>query len=422
MRIRIDTLGCRLNQAEMQSLATVLTGRGHQIVTGGAADAVVINSCVVTTQSERKTRALIARALRGGAEGAPPRVVVTGCFAEEVRREAGVVFLSNDYKHRIADVLETWDPEALPGPAEADRFALPAALRAGTTRVNLKIQDGCANHCAYCIIPRVRGVPRSKPRAQIVEECAALIGAGYREIVLAGVMVGNYRDGDHDLAALLAALLELPGSFRLHLSSLSPAAVTPALLELVTHEKLVRHLHLSLQSGSDRVLARMNRRYAAADYRAIVAALRGRDGAFNLTTDVIVGFPGEDEDDLAATLSLMRDAAFSHVHTFRFTPRPGTAAASMDGVVAEAVKNRRSRAVMRLAAELKDDYYRSMDGREGTFLAERGYRNGLTRGFTDYYVPCACAGPLTANVLYRCVMRHVPGEERMRAEILGPAD
>ena len=293
--------------------------------------------------------------------------------------------MPNDYKHLIPEIIGRWEDFVPPPPAPDARFSFAPPVKSSTSRVYLKIQDGCDNYCSYCIVPLVRGASQSKPADRVAGELARLVEAGYREIVLAGVMIGNYRDGGADLAALAARLLSAEGRFRLHLTSISPVSVTPALIDLLAHEKIVRHLHLSLQSGSDRILAAMNRPYnRGASYIALVDRIRERIPDFNFTTDVIVGFPGETDGDFEDTLALIRDAGFSHVHTFRFSPRPGTKAASMADSVPEIVKTERSGRVIELSARQKRAYLRRFEGRESLFLSERT-RRGITTGFNEYY-------------------------------------
>ncbi len=398
MKIRISSFGCRLNQAEIQSVATSLRENGHELVEGGDADVHIINTCVVTGSSEGKARRLVSQAIRAAGTGGGGRVIVTGC-AESLRETKGLVFVGNDHKYLIPDIVEHWQIAGRIGEHAPSRFVFDAPLGTSRTRVHMKIQDGCDRFCAYCIIPGVRGVPQSRPAEDIFAEFDSLIGKGFKEIVLTGVMIGNYSSGRYDLAALVSSLLKKDGDFRLHLSSLNPDSVTPGLTDLLGHDKIVRHLHLSLQSGSDIVLARMNRRYTGKDYMRIIDRVRNYFPLFNFTTDIIVGFPGETESDFADTMSLIRDAGFSHVHTFRFSPRPGTAAASMGDTVTEAVKSKRSAAVTGLYKAQKSAYYSAFDGMRTVLLSER-FRNGYTSGFNEFYVPVVVAGKLERNRFY----------------------
>jgi threonylcarbamoyladenosine tRNA methylthiotransferase MtaB len=236
----------------------------------------------------------------------------------------------------------------------------------------------------------------------VIDEFRRLIETGYRELVLTGVMIGNYRDGSTGLSDLVASLLAIPGEFRVHLASISPASVSPELIGLLGHEKMVRHLNLSLQSGSDAVLAVMNRRYTSEQYRSLVRQIRDAAGDFNLTTDVIVGFPGESEADFCRTMELIRDTGFSHIHTFRYSPRPGTASHAMNDDVPEEIKKERSERIHALSMEEKKKYYRRFHGRESVILTEKS-RRGKTRGFNNYYVPIEMDGAYEPNRLMKVI-------------------
>jgi len=387
MKVRITSLGCRLNQSEIESVSTALQEAGHSVVFTGPADVYIINACAVTSRSERKTRQLIYRAMEMCGAHDPGRIIVTGCAGEETRRDSNITYVSNDRKYlipRLVAGMKLSDIEQM----EAARFAYHAPLRCSTNRVNLKIQDGCDNFCAYCIIPFMRGAPVSRPAADVVAEFRLLLEHGYREIILTGVNIGKYNDCGRDLASLVESLLAVNGEYRLHLTSLDPEAAPERLTSLFAHPAMVKHLHLSLQSGSDAVLKRMNRPYSSAMYMDAVDRLKKTDSLFNFTTDIIVGFPGETESEFKETMALARLVPFSHVHTFRYSPRPGTAAAAMSDAVPEAVKSERSEAVIRLFTEQKKEYYARFSGTESTMLTEK-VRNGMTTGFNEYYVPVA---------------------------------
>ncbi|PKL39922.1 MAG: hypothetical protein CVV44_06785 [Spirochaetae bacterium HGW-Spirochaetae-1] len=388
MKIRILSLGCRLNMAEIQSVSTELQDCGHEIVTTGPADVYIVNSCSVTVTSERKTRKLVYQSLREMGSDPAARVIVTGCGAGEERCVDNVYYLSNDYKYLIPELVTDWNLFDSLDVSMASRFQYRPALKSSRTRINLKVQDGCDNFCSYCIIPFVRGAPVSRSLTDITDEFRELVAAGYREFLLAGVMVGHYRDGNADLAGLVEHLLGQEGDFRLHLSSLSPPSMTPWLINLLEHDKMVRHLNLSLQSGSDRILTKMNRRYTRRDYLDTIEDIRKKMPLFNFTTDIIVGFPGETKEDHDDTLACITEAGFSHIHTFRYSPRPGTAAAAMEDTVSESIKSERSAEVISLYTGQKRRYYGLFDGGTSRFLSER-FRSGITRGFNEYYVPVA---------------------------------
>ncbi len=399
MKIKISSLGCRLNQSEIQSVSTALQDMGHEIIHGDDADVFIINSCTVTQRSEGKTRRLVHHAADAARNRPGARIIVTGCSAQTPLLEGNIYYLPNDYKYMIPDLVGNWDIFEDLTPAADARFHFPPPLRSSTSRVNLKIQDGCDNFCSYCIVPLVRGLPRSKPSGQVLEEFRRIIGAGYREIILTGVMIGQYDDAGLDLAGLVRLLLSVEGRYRIHLTSLMPIYVTPELVGLFSHGNMVKHLHLSLQNGSDSILKRMNRPYTPEQYLALVGRIREAVPDFNFTTDVIVGFPGETERDLLDTLGLIGDVGFSHVHTFRYSPRPGTAAASMDDSVPEQAKRERSGRVIGLSERLKRNYYGRFNGRESVLLSERS-RGGITTGFNEYYAPVEVEEKLTPNEFF----------------------
>ncbi len=419
MKIRITNLGCRLNRSEIESISTALQEMGHEIVPGDDADLFIINSCAVTLKSQGATMRHLKRfselaARRGG------RVIMAGCVAERLRREGNVFHVPNDHKAMIPEIVERWEDFGAPPAPESARFDYTLPVRASTTRANLKIQDGCGNFCSYCIVPLVRGAPRSKPRDLVLDECARLVAAGFREIVLTGVMIGNYsREGSGDgseLADLAGAILDLPGRFRLHLTSLMPVCVTPKLTELLGHEKMVKHLHLSLQSGSDAVLRRMNRPYGRKEYLSLSGRLRAAVPDINLTTDIIAGFPGETERDFLDTLGLVRDAGLSRVHAFRYSPRPGTAAAAMPDQVPEKVRRERSARLISVSEALALAYRARFQGRRSLFLSERA-RGGRTSGFNEYYLPIEVAGTLPRGEFYSVITRLQPEREALAGDV-----
>jgi threonylcarbamoyladenosine tRNA methylthiotransferase MtaB len=417
MNIKIVSLGCRLNQSEIESVATELINRGHEITQAGNADVFIINSCAVTLRSEGKTRQLLNRALRASGSGsASMRIIVAGCAAGRLRREGKVYHVPNSHKYLIPELIGDWSSFDRMRDLPDSRFNLTPPVRCSTCRVNLKIQDGCGNFCSYCIVPLVRGAPRSKPVSQVKEEFSRLIGAGYKEIILTGVMIGQYQSDGVGLADLSKELLAFRGRFRIHLSSLTPTYLDEGLMDVLGHEKMVKHLHLSLQSGSDAILERMNRSYSAGRYISLAESIKKKIPDFNLTTDVIVGFPGESEVDFENTLNLIREVGFSHVHTFRYSPRPGTAAARMADAVPNPVKSDRSRKVIAVSDELKRTYYSHFNGRESMFLSERT-RKGITTGFNEYYVPVEVKERLARNEFFTVKTEHEPGRLRLAGTI-----
>lgn len=368
------TLGCRLNQAESDLMAEELAARGLAAAAPGQEpDVVVINTCTVTREATKASRAAIRRAVRAH-PGA--RVVVTGCYAvsdpEEVAAIDGVdVVLGNDGKEAIGAVLAGAAPTApllsigLRRPPEA-----PARVRA-----NLKVQTGCDEHCSFCIIPATRGPLRSLDADALVAEARRRVAAGARELVLTGVHLGKYgydRGGDErDLVALLERLLAIDGLWRLRLSSILSRHLSPELLGLMAAEpRLCRHLHVPLQAGHDDVLAAMHRPYRVADYLAAVERAQEAVPGVALATDVIVGFPGESDEHFAATLAVVQRVGFSKLHVFRYSERPGTPAEHLPGAVPPEVKRARSGELIALGNELRARFLGAHLGRPLEVLVE----------------------------------------------------
>jgi threonylcarbamoyladenosine tRNA methylthiotransferase MtaB len=372
-RIAFHTLGCKVNQYETQALSERFAALGFHVVSPDEkADVYVVNSCTVTGIADRKSRNFARRSKRLNPDAL---TVLAGCYAEtspdELKevKEIDLLVGSAD-KERLPELIMERITGLQPGrsaeaggkgPAsEQDRGTVSASCAAhtperapgvtglaGRARGYIKIEDGCDRYCSYCIVPRARGAVRSRAQEDIVAEARALISNGYKELVLTGVNAALYgSDGDcgHGVIAVVDAVSGIDGDFRIRLSSLEPTVIDAAYArELVKRERLCPHLHLSLQSGSDRILSAMRRGYAMSDYLRIVDVLKNHDPLFSVTTDLIVGFPGETEVDHEASLQAVRDVGFSHIHAFRYSRRPGTPAAGMDGQVPSAVKAERSR-------------------------------------------------------------------------------
>ncbi len=399
MKIKMTSLGCRLNQSEADSISTLLQMRGHEVTTDNDADIFIINACAVTLRSERKTRQLMYRAMNFTGEGQPGKIIVTGCSGESIISDKNITYISNDHKYLIPDLVEgNISPEELKGEV-AGRFKFPPPVKSSTNRVNLKIQDGCDNFCSFCIIPSLRGTPVSKPMRQIKEEFHRLIDSGYREIILSGVNIGKYSDNGRKLAFLVSQLLNFAGDYRIHLTSMDPDLTDDELLSLFGESNMVKHLHLSLQSGSNTVLKRMNRDYKAEKYLKVVERLKSIDRDFNFTTDIIVGFPGETQEEFRETEELVREVGYSHIHTFRFSPRPGTVAATMPDQVREQIKTERSSAITELFLKQKRDYYKRFNNRESLLLTEK-VRGNMTTGHNEYYIPVEVSHRLERNSFY----------------------
>lgn len=385
MKVYFVTLGCKLNQSETERLAREFARAGHQVVLSPReADLCVVNSCAVTRAAARRSRQVARRARR-----ANPRIVtvLTGCYAEVAPEAASgiegvALVVGNRDKERLLEIL------ADRGYGAESPVPYPSPLF--HTRAFVKIQDGCNMGCAFCIIPLARGRERSRPSSEIIAEIRDLVAAGHKEIVLTGVQLSAYgRDGaagpKASLRDLVARILDQTGVARLRLSSLAPWTLNPSLLALWGDPRLCRHLHLSLQSGSDAVLRRMRRPYTTARYAGAVEMARGMIPDLAITSDVIVGFPGETEAEFQEGLRFVERMAFARLHVFRYSPRPGTKAASMPHQVPHDVKQARSQAMIELGRRSAERFRRQFLGRRLDVLWETREGDRWT-GFTDNYI------------------------------------
>lgn len=412
--VAFATLGCRLNQVDSLELQARLESRGFRTVAAGQpADVVIVNTCTVTARAEVSDRQAIRRAARSSPGS---RVVVTGCWAQtspgQVAAVPGVdLVVGNADKHRLpelverllADARERGVPERRHVSDIGSLHAVPEpvtpARGAGRSRAFLKVQDGCRHRCAFCVVPLARGPSRSVPPGVVLAQARRLAADGHRELVLTGVDLGDYGAGlvpRPTLAALVGDLASVPGLRWVRLSSVLPAYFTPALVEAVTRSALVAsHLHVPLQSGSDRVLRRMRRPYTIARYRDLVERLAAGIPALGLGTDVIVGFPGETAADFDATVALVEALPFSYLHVFPYSPRRGTEAAGHEGRVDDRVVARRSRVLRELGRAKNLAFRRALVGRtlEVLVLERRDPATGGLIGLTGNYVEVVFGGP-----------------------------
>ena len=397
-RIYLDSTGCRLNQSEMESLARQLAGQGRQIVAAPAqADLCILNTCAVTREAERKSRQMVRRVARAARHANPDvQVLLTGCYATlspaEMSALPGVSRVVNNVeKEKLLTILEP-DGQA---PAEPT-WQLPD----GRTRALVKVQDGCDNRCTFCVTTIARGPGRSRPPAEVLAEIQALQAAGYQEAVLTGVHLGSYgqergggkRQGT-TLQTLIQTILSQTSIPRLRLSSLEPWDLEPAFFELWQNPRLCRQLHLPLQSGSAGVLRRMGRRTMPGAYRALATAALDAIPDLALTTDLIVGFPGESEAEFEQSLAFVREIEFARLHVFGYSPRPGTAAARMEGQLPRSIIKERSKNMRELGTQKQELFLRRFLGRTLDVLWESPAGENLWRGHTDNYIRVTAASP-----------------------------
>lgn len=421
-RAALHTLGCRLNQSETAALAAAFTRRGYRIVPFGApAEVVVINSCSVTADAERECRKLV----RGVARRSPDAfIAITGCYAQvgsdTLRRMPGVdLIVGSEDKLRLAALVdadlthpESAHPESALPESEArvvvrrprrGNFVQPhTGLYPDHTRANLKIQDGCNVGCSFCIIPRTRGGARSRRLDDVLREARALVEAGHQELVITGVNLGSYACAGADFAALLARLDALPGLQRLRISSIEPSTLTDAVLDLVARSpRICRHLHVPVQSGDDAVLAGMRRPYRRRDLRRLFERAQARIPELALGTDVMVGFPGEDDAAFQRTLELVTESGFTSLHVFCYSPRPGTAATRRPASVPRHVVRSRSRRLHEIDRRLRAARAARFVGRTLGVLFEERKADGHWEGLTDNYLRVAVAAAADAPLANR---------------------
>lgn len=403
MKVFLDSIGCRLNQSEIETMARQLLAAGHELVTDAAqADKVILNTCAVTRQAAGDAR---KRTRRYHRQNQTAEIVLTGCYAtvapDALKRVEGAGrIVPNRDKERLIQIL---DPDArhdLPifehEPILRDFLSGPL----GNTRAFVKVQDGCDNRCTFCITTVARGPGRSRRLGDVVHEIQALAAAGYREAVLTGVHLGSYGHdfgNEHGLRDLVAAILDHTDIPRLRLSSLEPWDIDGAFFSLWQNPRLLPHLHLPLQSGSDRVLRRMARRTRRDSFRHLVSAAREAIPDLNLSTDIICGFPGETETDFRQSLDFVREIGFARLHVFTYSPRPGTAAATMPQQIPKTERKERTRRMIALGDELSLAFHAQFEGQERDVLWESVLSAGddglRWRGYTDNYIRVTAPGP-----------------------------
>lgn len=406
--VAFATLGCKLNQVESQELCGLLEARGYRTVGfDEPAQVYVINTCTVTAKADYSDRQMIRRAI---ARNPDALIVATGCYAQTdpqaIARIPGVdLIVGHQEKYGLAELLESLEKRAEPlirvGEIRSARSVpvAPPSRRLGRSRAFVKIQDGCQHRCAFCIVPYARGPSRSQAPEVVLEQVGQAVQSGSREVVLTGVDMGHYGwdlAPRTTLAALLLRVAEVPGLGRLRLSSILPAYFTPELIDVVTGSSLIApHLHIPLQSGSDRLLRSMRRPYNTKLYRSLVERLSSAIPDLGLGADVIVGFPGEGEGDFEETLGFIEALPFSYLHVFSYSDRKGTEAVRLQDHLPPQVIAGRSRALRALGREKNLLFRRMFLGRtvEVLLLESRDRITGLLAGLTGNYVEVLLDGP-----------------------------
>ena len=396
-KVAFKTLGCRLNQFETDALVTDFHKAGYEIVDfNEKADVYVVNTCTVTNQGDRKSKYSINHAHRANVGSV---LVVTGCMVtnqrESLNKRGDITYLiDNKRKGSILPIVEAHfngeilDRETLP----ENVFNFSVVEKGFHTRSAVKVQDGCNNFCTYCIVPAVRGRAVSRPPEDIMNNIRRLLDLGNREIVLTGVNISRYQHEGLSFDGLVEKIIDMPGDFRVRISSIEPEGFTDKFIDLFSNPKLCPHLHLCLQSGSNNVLMRMRRFYTVEQFMSIVENFRKKYPDFNFTTDIIVGFPGETKEEFNETCRVIQQVGFSHIHTFKYSQRTGTRADRMPDQVSEKVKNERSAVIRELSDQMKLEYRQRFIGKEQKILVERNESKGGARGYGEHYIPLLIKG------------------------------
>ncbi|MGI6412999.1 MAG: tRNA (N(6)-L-threonylcarbamoyladenosine(37)-C(2))-methylthiotransferase MtaB [Syntrophomonadaceae bacterium] len=399
-KVAFYTLGCKVNQVETEQIKEDFINQGYSIVDfDGQADIYIINTCTVTHVSNRKSRSIIRRAVKGN-----PRalVVVTGCMAqtetEQIKAIEGVsLIVGNREKENVLKIAEEFIQTKGSLAIIADKISRTQPLKPviyqqphDRTRAFVKIQDGCENFCSYCIVPFARGPVRSKLPQDVVQEVQQLVGLGYKEIILTGIHIGSYGVdlGNYNIVKILETILnQVSGEYRIRLSSIEPTEFSPALVSLAAEEnKICPHFHIPLQSGSNRILREMNRSYTQRFYQDLVDGIASKIPDSAITTDVMVGFPTEEEEDFRHTYRLIEKLPVFDLHVFKYSSRPGTKAATMSGMVPEEDKKIRSRKLLELAEQKRLRYMNFFLNKELKILVEEKIGNTAYKGLSDNYI------------------------------------
>lgn len=391
MRASVYSLGCKVNIYEAEFVTNLLKDNGYEIVDfEEKADIYVINTCSVTNESDKKSRKMINRARRNNRDAI---IVVMGCYSQA---NSGVIdadiVLGNKDKSKIIEIIEDYKrdrkrKEIIYDLQKVDFEKMEISNFENHTRAFVKIQDGCNAYCSYCIIPYVRGRIRSKKEEDVIIEVTKLVNSGYREIVLTGIHTGKYGiDIDTNLESLLRKLVMIPNIYRIRLSSIEINEITPGIINLIKDSKIMaRHLHIPIQSGSDKILKLMNRKYNLEEFKRVVNNLK-RIPNVSLTTDLIVGFPNENDDDFDDTMNTLREIGFTKIHTFPYSKRKGTASALMDNQVNPEVKKERVHNVIELSNEYENKFYKDSIGKVYDGVVEV-HNNGEITIHTSNFIP-----------------------------------
>lgn len=406
LKVAFHTLGCKVNQHDSAIMAALFQDAGYDIVDfNETADVYVINTCTVTHLSDRKSRQMIRRA---AGENPEATVVVCGCYAQTAKNELEALnevdlIIGTNERHRVVEAVEDFRANHVKTaymPDDEELFVyedLPHERVSGMTRAYVKVQEGCDQFCAYCIIPYARGPLRSRSEEDTIAEINMLVEKGYKEVILTGIHLGAYgrgvKDQTCDLTGLCRRILDETKIERLRLGSLEGIEVTDELIEMIAdNPRMAQHLHLPLQSGCDRTLEAMRRPYDSEEFRNMMRSIRQRVPDIAITTDLMVGFPDETEEDFKESLVFCNDIAFANMHIFKYSMRGGTPAAAMTGQIDPQIKERRAKQMADVAQKNKHEYEQRFVGKTLRILVEEQNKEGLWTGHSSNYLFVAFPG------------------------------
>ncbi len=407
MKVGILTLGCKVNMYESEFVANLLKSNGFEICDfHDVCDVYIINTCTVTNTSDIKSRKMIRQAIRNNPDAC---VVAMGCFIEANKNYQipGLdIVIGNKDKSKIVELIHQYfEKKNIIKDLYSNRFTefedMYIKEFPGRTRAFVKIQDGCDNFCSYCIIPFVRGKCRSKDKDKVISEINDLVSNGYQEVVLTGIHTGNYGyDKDYDFADLLSEVVKIEGLKRLRISSIEITELNDRVLSIIKdNDVIVDHLHIPMQAGSDEILKLMNRKYDLDYYFKKIEQIRKIRPMISITTDVIVGFPGEDEKLFEKTIETCKKIGFAKIHVFPFSLRNGTKAEELPNHLSNEEKKKRSRKLLEVSKELENNYFSKFIGKSESVLIEQ-YKDGYSYGHTGNFLNVKIEGKLEHNKFY----------------------
>mgnify|MGYP000242614759 CR=1 FL=1 len=402
MKAAIHTLGCKVNIYESEYIINILKENGYQIVDfDSKADIYIINTCTVTNTSDKKSEKMIKRARKQNKDAI---IIAMGCHAQIKGDNIDAdIIIGNKDKSKIISLIEEYqeNKNKIKRIYNLDNISFEDMYISSFnshTRAFVKIQDGCDAFCSYCIIPYARGPIRSKDPKTVIKEITSLVENGYKEIILTGIHTGKYgKDINYTFEQLLKDIIKIKNLYRIRISSIEINELTDPILDLIKDNKIIaKHLHIPLQSGSDKILKLMDRKYDLKFYKDRIEKIRKMIKDVSITTDLIVGFPNEDEKDMEDTLKFIKEIKFTKIHTFPYSKREGTKAASMENQIDETIKRKRVKTVLELSDQLEQDFYQSKLNKTEELIIEQT-KDGKSYGYTSNYIKVEINSPLRPN-------------------------